>query len=270
MSHRVKLLGDAQAALLEFRKVMHDSVKLTRTTTNPIIITMHMSYAMSQLLIHRPYLHSEFRSTVVARSAMHTVNASATTITRLVGIYMRCSDLKSAPFFLTHHVLSAGTVHLLNSTSKDPALRRRSIARLKICFDALERLSKNSSDRASHAILSLRQLAARWNAIYALPLKHSAPLLPGIAPGRNITSMTSQGQGTGFNGGPEGDRLYTVFEDVLHSGFLDLWQQQAFLDESPFQQHDSLNLADDGIDPRLLWGYDIADTIESSSKEHQP
>lgn len=82
----------------------------------------------------------------------------------------------------------------------------------------------------------------------------------------------SQSQGTGFNGGLEGDGLYTVFEDVLNSGFLDLWQQQqqqqqqSVPDEYAFQQHDGLNLADDGINLGLLWAYDMANTIGSPSK----
>jgi hypothetical protein len=263
MSQRVKLLGDAQAALLEFRKAMHISLKLTRTTSKPSILVMHMSYAMSQLLIHRPYLHSEFRSTAVARSAMHTVNAAATTITRLLSMYFRYSDMASAPFFVTHHILSAGTVHLLNSTTNDSVLRRRSVARLKICFDALERMSKNKFDRPSHAISSLRQLAARWNAIYALPIKHSAPI-PSDCGWDQTESHVSQIQNIGFAASGD-DYLYTAFEDVFNSGFVDLWQQSV-PDESLAFQHDVLNLGD-STDPELLWACEIADKVESSSKE---
>lgn len=241
---------------------MHIRLKLTRTTTKPSILVMHMSYAMSQLLIHRPYLHSEFRSTAVARSAMHTVNAAATTITRLLGMYFRCSDMAGAPFFVTHHILSAGTVHLLNSTSNDRVLRRRSVARLKICFDALERMSKNRFDRASHAISSLRELAARWNATSALPIKHAAPITPDS--GWNQTESHMNRTESAGLAAPGDDYLYTDFDDVLNSGFLDLWQQSV-PDERFALQHDVLNLGD-SIDLELLWACEIASPVESSSE----
>ncbi|KIW18723.1 hypothetical protein PV08_03012 [Exophiala spinifera] len=180
---KIALLNEAESVLLEFRRNLDPSWTPTRTRHDSGSLILQMSYNMSQLLIHRPYINNEFKSDAVYMSAMTTVSLAAATITRLLAMYMKTFAISTAPFFICHHILSAGMIHLMNGTAKDESISRRSSKRLKICFVALEQLRRTYPEHAKSSISALVRLAERWQLLSLIPINYSnASLLKESSP----------------------------------------------------------------------------------------
>lgn len=133
-----------------------------------------MSYQTALLLMHRPYL-CEKPDTWIYRVALRSITAAASSITRLVHIYRKTGDLANAPPFVVHHIMSAAIMLLLNTTSTDQDICRRSSGRFRLCLSALEEMQQRWK-RAADAILLLRELANRWSVVHVLPIHLSGPL----------------------------------------------------------------------------------------------
>lgn len=73
--------------------------------------------------------------------------------------------------------MSAAIMLLLNTTSIDQEICRRSMGRFRLCISALEDMQRRWK-RAADAILLLRELAHRWSVVHVLPIHLSAPLVP--------------------------------------------------------------------------------------------
>lgn len=65
---------------------------------------------------------------------------------------------------------------LLNTTSTDQDICRRSSGRFRLCLSALEDMQQRWK-RAADAILLLRELANRWSVVHVLPIHLSGPLV---------------------------------------------------------------------------------------------
>ncbi|KAJ5574267.1 uncharacterized protein N7459_008694 [Penicillium hispanicum] len=171
---RHKMLIDARERLLSFRRNLDPRLRLTRDVSESTIIFCHMSYHMSQLLIHRPYL-SEPQQSHVHRLAVRSMTVEAAQFVRLVRAFESVGSFDKAPPFIVHSVQTAAITLLLNATSTDPSMKNQSISHFRTCFNALEAMGSRWQ-RARNAINVLRGLAARWNIVRALPMRYSFPL----------------------------------------------------------------------------------------------
>ncbi|KAI2786308.1 hypothetical protein POX_g08691 [Penicillium oxalicum] len=174
MEKRHGMLIDARERLLSFRRDLNSRLRLTKDVTEPTLIFCHMSYHMSQLLIHRPYLN-EPPGSHIHRLSIRSMAVEAAEIVRLIRAYERLAHFDKAPPFIVHSVQTAAITLLLNATSTEPSLKSQSISRFRVCFNALEAMSSRWQ-RARNAMTVLRELAHRWNIIKALPIRYSVPV----------------------------------------------------------------------------------------------
>ncbi|KAJ5113614.1 hypothetical protein N7456_002148 [Penicillium angulare] len=194
---RHKMLVEARERLLSFRRDLDPRLRLTKDVTEPTIIFCHMSYHMSQLLIHRPYLNEPPKSHV-HRLSIRSMTAEAAEVVKLVRAYDRIGSFDKVPPFIVHSVQTAAITLLLNATSTDQTFKSQSINRFRVCFDVLDAMSSRWR-RAQNALTVLRQLAHKWNIIRALPMRYSGQVSVRNPPDLNISSQlesdpqTSQG-----------------------------------------------------------------------------
>ncbi|OOO08593.1 Zn(2)-C6 fungal-type DNA-binding domain [Aspergillus oryzae] len=176
-TERSRLLLDARDQLLSFYRQIHPSLQLSRTsitteTPTPAVIYLHISYHMSFILIHRPYLKVAARNNpTIYRLALRSVTTAAASIVRLLRIHANILPLSLAPPFIVHSVLTAAVTHLCNATSTHNTLRSQSIAHFRVCFRALL-VMQSRWVKATRAIRLLRGLAHRWRVMGALPLQY--------------------------------------------------------------------------------------------------
>lgn len=102
---RLNILLEARDQLLSFQHYLDDRVRMTRDRVPRSVIYLHMSYQMSQLLIHRPYL-KEPPDCSAYHLAMRSVLTAASEIAHLVRVFERQHDnFKTVPPFVVHSVL---------------------------------------------------------------------------------------------------------------------------------------------------------------------
>ncbi|KAI8724336.1 Zn(2)-C6 fungal-type domain-containing protein [Fusarium sp. LHS14.1] len=201
---RFNLLLEAREHLLSFYRQLDPHIQLQKDTSSPQVIFLHMSYNMSQLLIHRPYVKEPVDS-AAHRLSLRTMSIAASAMVRLLRRYEKIGLYDKVPPFVVHNVLSAAVTLLLMATAKQSSLRSRSISRFRVCISALEAIGCRWS-KARQAILILRQLAQRWRASIALPMHQSFPLAP--QPGPEPLVMTAEDEPTDTTytyTGPEND-----------------------------------------------------------------
>ncbi|KAF7892031.1 hypothetical protein EAF00_008333 [Botryotinia globosa] len=174
LSQRNRLLLLARAELLAFKQAMPSWLLVPTSTTASIpprsALFLQMSYQMSLLMIHRPYLGYPPASDSFSL-AFATISSAAIRMTHYIHLFRKhylaesiCtlpssgntkqSKPTAALPFIVHHILKASTMHLLFSTSR--TLTQISLARL-----------------ASKAIAQIQELVVQWNVVDALPLKWS-------------------------------------------------------------------------------------------------
>ena len=141
-------------------------------------VTLHLSYHTSVMLIHRPFLRpSEGMPDALRDLSQEAVTSSAASFTRIIRSPDISPRIPLLPFFVVHHVLTAGICHLFNATSTtDAKLRRTSGRNVKDCAEAIERLAETWPERAGQALKVLRELATRWKVVWALPMHLSNPI----------------------------------------------------------------------------------------------
>lgn len=137
--------------------------------------SLHMSYYMSLMLIHRPFTRKGIE-VEIRRLALRSISTAADAFTRLIKLFRKMHSFIGMPFILVHHVLTAAISHLFNATSADLRLRRVSANGVRAAMGALEELTQTWPTRGSHAIRIVQELAARWSVVYALPIHLSYPL----------------------------------------------------------------------------------------------
>ncbi|KAL2848586.1 hypothetical protein BJY01DRAFT_233883 [Aspergillus pseudoustus] len=167
----------AQHQLHAFYRNIHPSLQLstntTITTTQTLsILYLHISYHMSYILIHRPYLKDAAQNNpTIYRLAIRSVSTAATSIVRLLRIHTKILPFSQMPPFIVHSVLTAAMTHLCNATSTHQALRSQATAHFRVCFGALVEMQSRWVS-AKRAVRLLRGLARRWRIMGALPLRY--------------------------------------------------------------------------------------------------
>ncbi|KAJ4214579.1 hypothetical protein NW759_010134 [Fusarium solani] len=177
---RFNLLLEAREQLLLFYRQLDPRIQLQKGTSSPQVIFLHMSYNMSQLLIHRPYVKEPVDS-AAHRLSLRTMSIAAGAMVRLLRRYEKLDSYEKVPPFVFHNVLSAAVTLLLMATAKQSSLRNQSISRFRVCVSALEAIGRRWL-KARQGILVLRQLAQRWRVSIALPMHQSFPLAPQPGP----------------------------------------------------------------------------------------
>jgi hypothetical protein len=185
---QLQLLMSARDALLGFQNRMNVCCPMpTSTASNSIpsaaAYLLYMSYYMSMILIHRPFLGVSHTDTVgrVAFRTMTTAANASTKVLRSLMHHQSSEKVSKMPFPLVHHVLTTAVSHLINATSSDDRMRRTAANGLRTCLKALELLRETWQGRASRAIAAIKELANRWHVVTALPINFSEPLVGPVA-----------------------------------------------------------------------------------------
>ncbi len=153
---------------------LRPELQLRKGQTSKSALILHMSYYMSHILVHRPYLQEPPHSQPYQLPA-RSMSTAAGSMVRRLREFQKFHSFNKSPPLLVHHVLTAAVTLLLNATSTNSPLRGP-VARFRVCFGALEAMQRRWP-RAKKAVNSLRYLASRWNVQSSLPMKHGfAPL----------------------------------------------------------------------------------------------
>lgn len=176
----------------------------------------HLAYQMTILITMPPFLRifatiaqqSSSSSSAASNSNTHVQNsefmllvlrsltAAATATCRLVRTYRRSLGFETpANPVIIHHLLSAAIVHLMNATSRTPALRHQSTYWLRRCLELLRELRAGWPLRAGKSITIIRVLAHRWGVMRALPVEFSyqiEPTAPGAEREYPVTSRAAE------------------------------------------------------------------------------
>ncbi|KAF7917187.1 uncharacterized protein EAE98_010292 [Botrytis deweyae] len=192
LSQRSRLLLLARAELLAFKQAMPSWLLVPTSTAASIpprsALFLQMSYQMSLLMIHRPYLGDPPASDSFSL-AFATISSAAIRMTQYIHLFRKhylaeptcklqsSGNVKqgkptSALPFIVHHILTASIMHLLFSTSRTPTQISLARRRLQICMETLTAL-QNEWPVASKALAQIQELAVQWNVVDALPLKWS-------------------------------------------------------------------------------------------------
>jgi hypothetical protein len=166
-----KLLMDARERVVTFHQEIDDRLRVGRDLDSGYVACFQMSYQMSLILIHRPYLR-EPSDSASYRLALRSMTTAATTMVSLIRAYQKLDGFARAPFYIVHNILTAAIMHLLSSTSSETTLRQQSITQFRVCVTALEHL-QHTWPRAQKSISLLQELANRWNVVFALPMRLS-------------------------------------------------------------------------------------------------
>jgi hypothetical protein len=175
-SQKDRLLLRAREDLLTFRSTLVHGVSIDPGTSSKSVCILHMSYHMSIMLVHRPFIRAG-TGLEIGRLAFRAIATAASAFTRVLGALRKTHSLVCMPFILIHHVLTATISHLFNATSANVRLRRVSVKGAKVCIQAMEELSQTWPDRGKQAIRLAQELAARWMVVSALPIHLSYPLV---------------------------------------------------------------------------------------------
>jgi hypothetical protein len=162
---------DARERVVTFHQEIDDRLRIGKVLDSGYVACFQMSYQMSLILIHRPYLR-EPPDSASYRLALRSITTAATTMASLIRAYQKLESFGQAPFYVVHNILTAAIMHLLSATSSEATLRQQSITRFRVCVAALEDL-QHTWPRAQKSINLLQELANRWNVVFALPMRLS-------------------------------------------------------------------------------------------------
>ncbi|PYH87306.1 hypothetical protein BO82DRAFT_397216 [Aspergillus uvarum CBS 121591] len=229
-AEKSRILLDAREKLYAFQRQIDARMRLGRSqVVLPSMIYLHISYHMSHILIHRPYLKEATQRSSMYQLCVRAMSTAAASIVRLLREYRKVAPLDHMPPFVVHSVLTAAVTHLCNATSTHQGLRSASIAQFRVCFQALWAMQRRWI-KARRAIRLLRELARRWQVMAALPLKHG---FPAVSDSRGEGSEEEQLESEWLpmeEIHEEGDtalfeseetRTGSIFPDILHEAGLD-------------------------------------------------
>ncbi|PWY90288.1 hypothetical protein BO94DRAFT_584301 [Aspergillus sclerotioniger CBS 115572] len=227
-----RILLDARDQLYSFRRQLHPQVQLDRNSINPSMIYLHMSYHMSHILIHRPYLKGAAQSDMY-KLCVWSMSSAASSIVRLLREYRKVAPLDQISPFAVHSVLTAAVTHLCNATSTHQTLRSQSIAWFRVCFDALRAMQQRWI-KAKRGIRLLQELARRWQVMVALPLQHGFPPLSDPA-WETLEEMPELElpPNAGYDGNETG--IPVIFPDIFNQASMDPFDM-AFYQENLFSE----------------------------------
>ncbi|KAH8647075.1 hypothetical protein BGZ60DRAFT_424054 [Tricladium varicosporioides] len=178
----------AHDAILNFRAALPQRLKVAASQKlssppHPSVIFLQMSYEMSLLLIHRPFLREPPTSNSF-QLASGTMTVAAANMARYIQIFQKLNTKNFShepsqperalipPYFLVHHVLTASIMHLLNGTSENVQHKKQARRKLQICMDFLATLQATWTS-ATKAIIQIQELACRWKIVAVLPIHFS-------------------------------------------------------------------------------------------------
>ncbi|KAK2030748.1 fungal-specific transcription factor domain-containing protein [Colletotrichum zoysiae] len=190
ISQQVRILIASQDNLTTFFRSRPERLHLSGDSTPKPVLQFHLAYQMTILITMPPFLrifaaisqsssspetgnvagpNSEFMLLV-----LRSLTAAATAVARLVRSYRRGHGFEEpANPLIIHHLLSAAVVHLMNATSRNPALRHQSTHWLRQCLELLRELETSWPLRAGKSVMIIRILAQRWGVMRALPAELS-------------------------------------------------------------------------------------------------
>ncbi|PMD33962.1 hypothetical protein L207DRAFT_498539 [Hyaloscypha variabilis F] len=187
---RNRLLLAARSAIFDYRQSLPAPLRVSlapKAAFEPpqaSVLFLQMSYEMSLLLIHRPFLR-EPPNTKSFHLAIITMTLAASNMTRYIQIFQKTygknslpqtqqtrSEQLVPPHFLIHHVLTASIMHLLNGTSSEVQHKNRVRRKLQVCMDFLADLQV-SWIGAGKAMTQIQELAFRWRVVGVLPMRFS-------------------------------------------------------------------------------------------------
>lgn len=155
-SHRLSLIQQGVEALQELQNSLPEDFKLSYVITDTRILTLHLSFSVVYLLLHRAYLKQ--MPLKVINTMMQQCEISADLIGRLTAQFESNEDI---PYFASYLVLTCATFDLFLMTNKDESLRSRSADRLKIYITCLVVIGRYWR-RGVRDIQVLSELAKRW------------------------------------------------------------------------------------------------------------
>ncbi|KAK1584901.1 fungal-specific transcription factor domain-containing protein [Colletotrichum navitas] len=199
VSQQVRILVASQENLSTFFRSRHDRLHLSGDSTPKPVLQFHLAYQMTILITMPPFLRmfaaisrpsstSETGNVAGPNSefillVLRSLTMAATAVARLVRTYRRGHGFEEPPNpVIVHHLLSASVVHLMNATSRNPALRHQSTYWLRQCLELLRELQTSWPERASKSVMIIRILARRWGVMRALPMEPGYQVDP-AAPG---------------------------------------------------------------------------------------
>ncbi|PVI00758.1 hypothetical protein DM02DRAFT_671756 [Periconia macrospinosa] len=264
---RLQLLMDARSELQTFLHELPPEASLKQKEITQDVIILHMLHHMSYLLIHRPYLKEAPSSAARSLASKISIEAASQLVT-LINSFPKAkvcgsldhevssvetTDWSKAPFVVIHCILPAAISLLLNvaSSSVNQVTRGQLISRFRVCLAALASMAPRWL-RARRAVVLLRQLAHRWNTVWALPIEHSAPLGQEESRLLERSGRTSRRQDNTTNDmSPRREETDTSFEPWpgwTHSG---MWTS------------DSYDLGfDSSFDPNFVGEWNLDDLLE--------
>ncbi|KAF3389447.1 hypothetical protein F1880_003350 [Penicillium rolfsii] len=169
ISDQVALLISMHETLNEFMKSRDSRLDLGRGVTPKPVLLFHMAYQMTILITMPPFLRlfalaqTEEQVSHARPLVLQSITTAASSMIQLVQNYCKWYGFEYANPLLIHHLLSASIVHLMNTTSKIPTLRRHSTRSVRKCLTLLHELGRYWELRSQKSINAIRTLAKRWN-----------------------------------------------------------------------------------------------------------
>ncbi|KAF8512680.1 fungal-specific transcription factor domain-containing protein [Hysterangium stoloniferum] len=112
----------------------------------PHVLTLHMQYWCSVLLLHRPFINVRRKATAedpddpASRKSFDLCAMAATKISNIVRLYKLNFCIKRSPAFLTYYVFSAGIMHM-TTLSMPPSDDVQALLGLQTCMETLQSMS---------------------------------------------------------------------------------------------------------------------------------
>lgn len=176
-SEKEALVLRSHTALVTFHKGNHERLELRKDYMPDTVVWYHLAYHTALILVHRPLLN-EPKDSSAGRFSLQSATTAAASITRILRAYRKGRNLEDLGPHVFNYILSAAVIHLLNATSGRTALGRQSANGIRACLEALSEMQGKWSNRAHQSIKHIRELAHRWEVIWALPIQFSEPLMP--------------------------------------------------------------------------------------------
>lgn len=198
-SHRLMLINQGLEDLKQMQKDLPRCVVLTPEQTDPRVLTLHLSFSVTYLLLHRAYLKQiPFK---VIQAIVDQCETSADLISRLQPSF----DKKEVPYFASYLVLTCATFDLFLLTNRENKEHqtRQAQSRMAIYVTALSSIS-TIWRRGMKDIQVLGELSKKWSV--------NVPSL--------TDSLRSMSEMSSFTASPVADtldgfgRLDTFFQEI--------------------------------------------------------
>lgn len=170
VSEKEHVLLTARQELASFYAATHQALGVNKDSQlPPAAYIFEIGYSTAQILMHRPFLNKT--SCVTARLAVETTLDALADVTKNIMLYRKYYTFDAMPIYVIFHLARAAIAQLFASLFH--GTRGKPSSALKLCLGALEEMHTTWPKRAQQAIQLVREVAARWNATWVLPLHHS-------------------------------------------------------------------------------------------------